>query len=133
MKVMKKFFMTTFSLLIIFGIYYISLFVVNFFKIPFPAPILGIFILFLLLQFEVIPENLIEKGANLFLKYMILFFIPLFVGIVNHYKLISQNLLPILLSVFISGFLGIILIGLFVEYMIKYTRLHKIKKLRASK
>jgi hypothetical protein len=72
-----------FGMLIIFCIQYLCIFILKILNITFPAPILGIIVLFILLKLDIIKENWIEDFCNFILKYMILFFIPMFVGIVN--------------------------------------------------
>ena len=125
---MKKIFNFTIGLLIIFAILFFCKFILNISKITFPASILGIIILFLLLKFEIIKENYIKDFCEFILKYMILFFIPAFVGIINYLDIVSKNLWVVLLTVFLTTALIIIFIGFFVEYTIKFKRLYKMKK-----
>ncbi|RIN16211.1 CidA/LrgA family holin-like protein [Mammaliicoccus vitulinus] len=49
-------------------------------NIPIAGSIIGLVILFLLLQFKIIKEDWIKDGANLLLGTMIFFFIPSIVG-----------------------------------------------------
>jgi holin-like protein len=78
---------------IVFCILYLSKFILDILNIAFPAPILGIIILFILLKSGIIKENWIESFCNFMLKNMILFFIPIFVGIITYTDLISKNFL----------------------------------------
>jgi putative effector of murein hydrolase LrgA (UPF0299 family) len=57
-----------------------------------------------------------------------LFFVPLFVGIVAYYGLIEENLVPILVNVAVTTSLVIIISALFVENVIKFVRLYKIRR-----
>ena len=52
-------------------------------NIPIAGSIIGLVILFLLLQFKIIKEEWIKDGANLLLSTMIFFFIPSIVGAMN--------------------------------------------------
>ena len=100
------------------------------FNIIFPAPILGIIVLAILLQFKIIPKIWVKDICELFLKYMPLLFVPLFVGIIAYYGVIEKNLIPILLNVVITTTLVIVVSGLFVENTIKFVRLNKIRRMK---
>ena len=126
--VMKKIFDFIIGAIIVLGILYLSIFILKTLKIGFPAPILGIIILFILLKSKIIKENLIKDFCNFMTKYMILFFIPMFVGMINRFDIISQNLIPILATIFITTFFVIVLVGLFTYNAIKYTRLIRLKR-----
>ena len=106
--------------------------VLNFLKIVFPAPIMGLIILAVLLQFKVIPKSWVKDICELFLKYMPLLFVPLFVGIMAYYGLIEKNLIPILLNVVITTTLVIVFSALFVENVIKYLRLERIRRSKSD-
>lgn len=64
---------------------------------PFPASVLSMVLLFLLLAAKVLrPDHLREKSEFL-LSNMALFFVPACVGILKYKDALLQNLLPILL------------------------------------
>lgn len=92
-----------------------------------PAPILGIIVLFLLLQFKVIKEEFVKDICEFLLKYMPLLFIPFLVGIVSYYGLIEKQLVPIFFNIIISAVLTMVITAVVVENIIKYTRLRKIR------
>ena len=70
--------------------------------VPLPGSIIGIFIVFFLLQKKVLRLEWIELGANLLLAELLLFFIPSAVGIVKYKQLIVSNA-PRLLLVIVLG------------------------------
>ena len=125
---MKKILNFTVWLIIIFSILFLSKFILDFAKITFPAPILGIIILFLFLKTGLIKENSIKDFCEFCLKYMILFFIPMFVGVINYFEIISKNLWAILLTIFITTALVIVFVGLFTYNTIKFQRLKNLKR-----
>ncbi|MBQ7286484.1 MAG: CidA/LrgA family protein [Candidatus Gastranaerophilales bacterium] len=125
---MKKILNFLIGITIVLGILYLSKFILSLLNIVFPAPILGIIILFTLLKLNIIKEEFVKDFCNFIIKYMILFFIPMFVGLINHLDLISKNLIPILATIFITTAFVIVLVGLFVYNATKYTRLHNLKK-----
>lgn len=125
---MKKTINFTIGLLIIFAVLYASKFILSLIKIAFPAPILGIILLFVLLKIGIIKENWIEEFCNFMLKNMILFFIPIFVGIITYTDLISKNFLAIIMTIFITTTLVIVVVGLTSYNIIKFQRLKRMKK-----
>lgn len=125
---MKKIINFTIGLGIIFLILYLSKFILNLAHITFPAPILGIIILFALLKVGIIKEAWIEKFCNFMLKNMILFFIPIFVGIITYTDIISKNFLAIIMTIFITTSLVIVVVGLTSYNIIKFQRLKRMKK-----
>jgi holin-like protein len=125
---MKKIIDFTIGLLIIFAVLYASKFILSLIKIAFPAPILGIILLFVLLKIGIIKENWIEEFCNFMLKNMILFFIPIFVGIITYTDLISKNFLAIIMTIFITTTLVIVVVGLTSYNIIKFQRLKRMKK-----
>lgn len=129
---MRDFKNAVFGILIIFFVYFLSLFVLKFFHINFSVAVFGIFILFICLKVGILPKEPVKCASNFILKYMMLFFIPLLVGIVNYYSLIEKNLFAILAIVFLTTFLTIIITGLFFENVLKFTRLNKIKKISSN-
>lgn len=107
---------------------FISNLIISILPVKFPAPILGMVILVILLQAKILKEEWIKNICELFLKHMALLFIPLFVGIIVYFDLIKTNILPILLAVFLITTLIMVFTALFVETIIKFTRLARMKK-----
>lgn len=95
-----------------------------------PAPIMGIIVLFALLQFNVIKREWIKDSCEFILKYMPLLFVPLSVGIITYFAVIEKNLVPILINVIGTTTLTLLLTAMFVENVIKYVRLQRIRKLK---
>lgn len=114
-----------------FAILYLILMACNFlsktFNLFLPSPIMGIIVLFLLLQGKIIKEEWIKDICELLLKYMPLLFIPFLVGIISYYEIIKVQLLPLLSNIIICAFLTLILTALIVENIIKYTHLEKMR------
>lgn len=111
---------TGFALLLI--IQFLSNCLVKFLHISFPAPLLGMIILTILLYLKVIPEKLVKDICELLLKHMSLFFIPLFVGIIAYVHLLKANLMPILATIIFTTFSTMVLTALLVELIIKRTQ-----------
>lgn len=105
---------------IIFGIWasgeLISSLLSSFFKLP--GTIVGMILLFLLLQFKIIKEEAIKDVADFLLNNMAIFFVPAGVSLINSLGLISDNMLVLLLSITIATMIVMIVTGKIVEFMI---------------
>ena len=94
---------------------------------------MGLIFFTLALNFGIIKEKYIESTVNFLLKNMAILFVPFVVGIIKYKQLLLENWLMILLVVFLTTFLIIVSLGLFVEYGLKFLRLHKINKYKGVK
>ena len=125
---MKKFLNFILGLIIVFLILYLSKWILELFKIDFPSALLGIVILFGLLKIGFVKEDLVKDFCEFMLKHMILFFIPIFVGVIDYYEIISKNLFAILATVFLTTTIVIVVVGLFTYNAVKYQRFYRMKK-----
>lgn len=114
--------------LIICTVQFICNCLVKTFNLIIPTPILGLIVFAFFLQLNIIKQSWIEDVCNLLLKIMPLLFVPLFVGIISYYGIIEKNLIPILLNIVLTTTFVLILTALFVENVIKFVRLHKMRK-----
>lgn len=87
------------------------------FGLPLPGSIVGLAILYALLQFNVLKIEWIELGANLLLAELLLFFIPSAVGIVKYQALLAQNGMQILVAVIAGTLIVMISSGLIAKKM----------------
>lgn len=76
-----------------------------------PGSIIGILVLFSLLTVQIIHIHWIQPGCHLLLKNMTLLFIPIGLGIINYYDMLSQQIIPILLSCIISNLIIMIIVA----------------------
>lgn len=116
--------------IILISIQYICFQIIKITNIFLPAPVLGLIILVILLEFKIIKKEYIKDICNILLKYMSVLFIPFLVGIISHYKLIKDNLTGLLLLIFLTTTITLIITAFFVESIIKFERLRKIRKLK---
>ena len=68
-------------------------------QLSIPGSILGIAVVFILLETGIIRLSWIELGANWLLAELLLFFIPAAVGIMNYFPLLQSDGLQILIVV----------------------------------
>ena len=87
--------------------------------IPIPGSIVGLIILFLLLQFKVIKVEWVEKGASWMLAELLLFFIPAAAGVINYQQSIGSQLGKLLVVIFLSTLTVLAFTGLTAEFIVK--------------
>ena len=95
----------------------VSQFIKNIINIPWS--ILGMIILFLLLQFKVISEEKIKDVADFLLGNMGIFFIPAGVSLIQSLGLIKENAILLLSCIILINIAVMIGSGISVEFMIK--------------
>ncbi|MDX5737795.1 CidA/LrgA family protein, partial [Clostridioides difficile] len=81
--------------------------------------IVGMLLLFLLLQFKVLDLSSIENVSGFFLDNMAIFFIPAGVSLIKSLDLIRENVLVLLLVICLSTLIVMYTTGIIVEKMIK--------------
>ena len=95
----------------------VSQFIKNIINIP--GSILGMIILFLLLQFKIISEEKIKDVADFLLGNMGIFFIPAGVSLIQSLGLIKENAILLLSCIILINIAVMIGSGKRVEVMIK--------------
>ena len=86
--------------------------------ITMPGTIIGMILLFLLLQFKIMKEETIKDVADFLLGNMAIFFVPAGVSLINSLGLITENMLVLLLSGTVATIIIMIVTGKIVEIMI---------------
>lgn len=92
--------------------------------LPVPGSILGMVVLFILLQTRVVKLRWIEVGAAWLLGELLLFFIPSAVGIMNYMPMLEHDGLQILFIVLLSTFLVMSCTGLVATRIAKRKERH---------
>ncbi|KWX82509.1 holin [Paenibacillus riograndensis] len=75
-----------------------------FLHIPIPGSIIGMLLLFLLLQSGIIRLNWVEAGASWLLAELLLVFIPSAIGVMKYSKLLESDGLQVLAVVIVGTF-----------------------------
>lgn len=70
----------------------------NIFGLSVPGSIFGMLILFFLLATGLVKVEWVKPTAQLFIRYMIILFVPISVGLMDHFPMLIDNALPILAS-----------------------------------
>lgn len=79
--------------------------------IAIPGSIIGMLVLFVLLSWQVLPANWLKPGCHLFIRYMVLLFVPIGVGVMKYYNQIVDDLLPLVVSCLVSTLLVFVVVG----------------------
>ena len=82
---------------IIFSIYSISDILYKSLKLPIPANVIGMLILFILLITGIIKEHHIDKASDILIGNMSLLFVPATLAIMEEYKYIKEEIVPFII------------------------------------
>ena len=125
-----KIFKFLFGFILIFLIYFFAKLIIKLTHLPFPPTILGLILFTLGLKMKIIKESWIEFTSKILLENIGMLFVPFIVGLIAYKDLLLKNWLAILVVVFATTTFLIVLLGLFVEYGLKFLRLYKIRKVK---
>ncbi|MGL5695265.1 MAG: CidA/LrgA family protein [Peptostreptococcaceae bacterium] len=108
------------QLAIILGIWAIGEYISSLIQgiIVIPGNIIGMILLFLLLQFKIIKLDKVDEVGNLLLNNMAIFFVPAGVSLIRSLDLISENIFVLLITIFFSTVAVMYITGFIVEKMI---------------
>ena len=118
-------FLLGFTILILF--FFIINFIVKIFHIALPPAILGLILFAICLIQGFIKEEWIQTSCDFLINNMAMFLVPFLAGLIIYKSLLMKNWLVILVVIFTTTTLVIVITGLFVEWGMKFTRLHKMK------
>jgi holin-like protein len=107
------------QLVILWLIYYISTWAVEFLHLPLPGSVLGMLILFALLSTGILKEEWLSLGANPLLKHLSFFFIPIAVGLMDWGELFTQKGHLLFLHLVISALVALVATGGIVQMLAK--------------
>ena len=87
---------------IIFGICWLSEVIESFLPFPFPASVIGLIIVLLLLGFKIMKPEHLEESSDYLLNNMSFFFVPTGVGLINYFDLLKSNLFQFIVICVVS-------------------------------
>ena len=90
---------------IIFSICWVSTVIESLLPIPFPASVIGMILLFVLLALKVIKVHHIREKSDFLLHNMSFFFIPAGVSILNYLDVLARCIVPLILICVVSTIL----------------------------
>ncbi len=100
---------------IILLLYFIGEFIVFILQIKIPGSIIGMLLLLTALQLNIIKVDTIKETAAFFMNNMMIFFIPLGVGLISQWELISKQWLPIIVATILSTFIVLVCVSLLIK------------------
>jgi holin-like protein len=80
-------------------------------SLPIPGSIVGLLLLFFLLNFNLLPLSCVERGADLLLAELLLFFVPSAVGIVDYQSLLMNSGVELFIVIILGSMLIMALSG----------------------
>ncbi|MCX2957391.1 CidA/LrgA family protein [Serratia symbiotica] len=91
--------------------------------IAIPGIIIGMLLLFTLLSLQILPTKWVKPGCQLLIRYMVLLFVPIGVGIMKYYPQIIANLGPLVISCLVSTLLVLVVVGYSAHYFQRQRRI----------
>ena len=88
---------------------------------PFPASVIGMVLLFLLLACGWLKPHHIREKSNFLLSNMAFFFIPAGVGLLKYLDVLAANLIPLLVICLVATPLVFFVTGWTVQAVMKWT------------
>ena len=131
-NLLKKIFDILLGFAILTLFYFISTIVIKFLNITLPPAILGLILFATCLIQGFIKEEWIKASCDFLINNMAMFLVPFIAGLIVFKSLLIKNWIVILVVIFTTTTLEIVITGLFVEWGIKFLRLHKIKTTKRS-
>jgi len=90
-----------------------------------PASLYGMIIFTILLHFQLLKSNRIQKSIEWVLQNMGVCFVPAGVGIINHFELIKNHGLVIVFIIFMTTFSLMTLVGLWYQKIVNSSQTHE--------
>ncbi len=109
-----------FSILLI--LQWLSVIIMDFLKIPFPSPLLGMLLLAVLLKTGIILISAVEDICDILIDKMCMLFLSAGVSILLYIDIVRAELSPILLTLCISSLIILAVTSLFLETVLKKKR-----------
>ncbi|GAK15130.1 antiholin-like protein LrgA [Vibrio sp. JCM 19053] len=86
------------SIFLIMGALGIGITIQKFTGVSVPGSVIGMLVLFFSMTLGLVKVDWVKPGATLFIRYMILLFVPISVGLMQHFDMLLANALPIMLA-----------------------------------
>ena len=107
---------------IIFTVCLASLFIVELLPFEFPAGVLGMFVLFVLLALRIVRIEHIKEKSDFLLGNMAFFFVPGGVGIINYFGALKSNIIQIFIICVITTFTTFAVTALSIKLTLRLMR-----------
>lgn len=91
----------------------------NALNIGIPGSILGIVLLFIMIEQRWLPIEKIELGANFLIAELLLFFIPSAIGVIQYQEVLKNDWAQLLLAIGASICLVVVFVGIVTEVIVR--------------
>ncbi len=85
---------------------------------PLPGPVLGLLLMLAALRFEPVQRS-VGAAADMLLAHLSLLFVPVGVGVMTHFALISQHGVRMLLVIVVSTWIGMAVTALVLRALLR--------------
>lgn len=89
-------------------------------NIGIPGNILGILLLFIMIEQKWLPLEKIELGANFLIAEMLLFFIPSAIGVIEFQEVLKNDWAQLLFAIGASICLVVVFVGIITECIVRF-------------
>ncbi|MDW2312976.1 CidA/LrgA family protein [Vibrio sp. 1075] len=107
------------SLFLIMGALGIGITIQKFTGVSVPGSVIGMLVLFFSMTLGLVKVDLVKPGATLFIRYMILLFVPISVGLMQHFDMLLANALPIIASAVGGSLIVLVSLAWLLDYLLK--------------
>ncbi|MGB1322484.1 MAG: CidA/LrgA family protein [Vibrio gallaecicus] len=83
-----------------------------------PGSIFGMLLLFAAMASGLLPSKWVKSGANIIIRFMVLLFVPISVGLMEHIDMLINNALPILASAVGGSLIVLVSLALFLDRLL---------------
>lgn len=90
------------EILVLSAIYKFSAWITSLLHLPVPSILVGMALLLFLLTTGLVKPNQLERSSQFLSRHMVLFFIPIIVGIVQYWEVMKQGGLLLLFTIVVS-------------------------------
>ncbi|NLS12942.1 CidA/LrgA family protein [Vibrio sp. SM6] len=80
----------------------------NYFSLAIPGSVIGMLVLFAAMASGLIQPQWVQPSAHFIIRYMIVLFVPVSVGLMQHFELLVANAIPILASAVGGSFIVLV-------------------------
>ena len=98
----------------------------NFIPLPIPASIYGLMLMLLALKTKFIKLEWVNKTSKFLIDIMPLMFIPAAVGLINSWEMLSQIIIPVIITVIASTIIVMATSGRVTQYIIDLEKRNKL-------
>ena len=99
------------AFVLIYACLYAGIFISSLLPITIPGSIIGMLIMFVLLALQILPAKWVNPGCYILIRYMALLFVPIGVGVMQYFSLLSAQCGPVGVSCTISTLVVLVVVS----------------------